>query len=107
MLLPYKGALVLGALAGFLVLERLFPDGPRRRRPARDRAQPVTGGDQCRAVLAVVVPVSAFAAQWALDWRPHGGAAGRGWLLDLLILDCWIYWWHRANHEMPLPLALP
>ena len=25
----------------------------------------------------------------------------RDWL-DLLLLDCWIYWWHRINHRLPL-----
>ena len=36
-----------------------------------------------------------------------GGADGAAvplwaWLpLDILLLDLWIYWWHRANHEWP------
>jgi sterol desaturase/sphingolipid hydroxylase (fatty acid hydroxylase superfamily) len=25
-----------------------------------------------------------------------------GLVLDLLLLDCWIYWWHRANHVVPV-----
>jgi sterol desaturase/sphingolipid hydroxylase (fatty acid hydroxylase superfamily) len=24
-----------------------------------------------------------------------------GFALDLVTLDLWIYWWHRANHELP------
>ena len=25
-----------------------------------------------------------------------------GWIiLDLIILDCFLYWWHRTNHEIP------
>jgi sterol desaturase/sphingolipid hydroxylase (fatty acid hydroxylase superfamily) len=25
-----------------------------------------------------------------------------GLALDILVLDFWIYWWHRANHEIPV-----
>ena len=49
----------------------------------------------------LVLPVSAFAASYALDWRPQWWSGWPGLLLDLLILDCWIYWWHRANHVWP------
>ena len=49
-----------------------------------------------------MVPVSAFAASHALGWRPGWWSGWPGLALDLLLLDCWIYWWHRANHEWPL-----
>ena len=29
-------------------------------------------------------------------------AGGPGLVADVLILDLWIYWWHRANHKFPL-----
>lgn len=53
----------------------------------------------------IFVPVAAVAATLGPDWR--GGAdwlPGPGWMLlvDLLILDLFTYWWHRANHEIPL-----
>jgi len=47
--------------------------------------------------LAVVVPISAWAAANGLGLRP-------GWWplwADILLLELWIYWWHRANHEIP------
>jgi sterol desaturase/sphingolipid hydroxylase (fatty acid hydroxylase superfamily) len=101
-LLQFKGAAVLGALGLFLVLERLFPlaraiGGLRR-----------VGRNLSLAVLnaglswLIVVPLSAAAAQWALDWRPEWWSGWTGLLADLLILDLWIYWWHRANHELPV-----
>ncbi|MGL4528571.1 MAG: sterol desaturase family protein, partial [Aestuariivirga sp.] len=101
MILPYKGALVIGALAGFLVLERLFPMA-RLVHGLRQIGRNLSLAG-INAVLSwlVVVPVSAFAAQWALDWRPAWWGGWTGLALDLLILDCWIYWWHRANHEIP------
>ena len=101
LLLPYKGAVVLTALALILLLDRLIP------------AVQVVGGVKrvaknlsfaaVNAVLswAIVVPVTALAAGYALDWRPLWWGGWSGMLLDLLILDCWIYWWHRANHELP------
>lgn len=48
--------------------------------------------------LAVVVPVSAWAAAHGSGLRPDWWH----WTLDVLVLDFWIYWWHRANHEIPL-----
>lgn len=100
-LLQSKSGLVLLALAVFLVLDRVFP-----------MAQVVGGVARVAKNLSlalangflgwlVVVPVSAFAAQHALDWRPLWWSGGAGLVIDLLILDLWIYWWHRANHLVP------
>jgi sterol desaturase/sphingolipid hydroxylase (fatty acid hydroxylase superfamily) len=50
----------------------------------------------------VVIPVSAWAAGHGLPWRPRWWAGTAGLALDLLLLDGLIYWWHRANHEVPL-----
>ena len=97
--LQYKGLVLIGALAFFLALERIYPMARMiggLRRVGRNLS--LAG---LNAVLSwlVVVPVSAFAAQWALGWRPEWWSGWTGLALDLLILDCWIYWWHRANHE--------
>jgi sterol desaturase/sphingolipid hydroxylase (fatty acid hydroxylase superfamily) len=98
--LQSKSALVLMALAVFLTLDRVFP------------AVRVAGGwprvfKNLSLALAngflgwlVVVPISAFAAQHALEWRPIWWSGAAGLAIDLLILDLWIYWWHRANHEV-------
>ncbi len=66
---------------------------------------------------AVVLPLTAWAAQHPLwnrpdwfgpdwlgpDWLGPNWLAGAASLpLDLLLLDLWIYWWHRANHELPV-----
>jgi sterol desaturase/sphingolipid hydroxylase (fatty acid hydroxylase superfamily) len=52
--------------------------------------------------LAVVVPVSAWAAGVDLGLRPAGLTGWWGLLFDLLLLDFLIYWWHRANHNVTL-----
>ena len=101
-LLTYKGAIVLGTLALLLVAERLFPVATvigGVKRVARNLS---LAGLNAILSWAVVVPLSAFAASYALDWRPEWWSGWPGLLLDLLILDCWIYWWHRANHEWPV-----
>lgn len=102
LLLPYKGAVVLAALVLFLVLDRVIP------------VAKVTGGlwrvaknlglAAVNAGLSglIVVPVSALAASHGFSWRPDWWSGWTGLLLDLLILDCWVYWWHRANHVLPV-----
>jgi sterol desaturase/sphingolipid hydroxylase (fatty acid hydroxylase superfamily) len=100
-LLTYKGAVVLGTLAVLLVAERLFPMARvvgGVRRVARNLS---LAGVNAGLSWAVVVPLAAFTASHALGWRPEWWSGWTGLALDLLILDCWIYWWHRANHEWP------
>ena len=46
-------------------------------------------------ITDVLVSIQAFNSQWRAD-------QGLYWLVvDLIILDFWIYWWHRANHTIP------
>jgi sterol desaturase/sphingolipid hydroxylase (fatty acid hydroxylase superfamily) len=99
--LQSKGGIVLAVLVALLILERLFPVARALgglRRLARNFS---LAGLNAILSFAVVVPVSGLAAQWALDWRPAAWSGWVGLALDLVILDCWIYWWHRANHELP------
>ena len=98
-LLAYKGVIVLGTLALLLVLERLVPMAVMvggMKRVARNIS---LAGLNAILSWAVVVPLSALAASHALDWRPDWWSGWTGLALDVLILDCWIYWGHRANHE--------
>ncbi|MCB1378939.1 MAG: sterol desaturase family protein [Alphaproteobacteria bacterium] len=100
--LQWKGVILLGALIAFMALERIFPLAVMIggwRRVGRNLS--LAG---LNAVLSwlIVVPVSALAAHWALGWRPEWWGGWTGLVLDVLILDCWIYWWHRANHEFQI-----
>jgi sterol desaturase/sphingolipid hydroxylase (fatty acid hydroxylase superfamily) len=97
----WKGPIVLGALALFLVLGWLRPVAPMIGGLTRVFRNLSLAGLNAILSWLVVVPVSVFAAQWALDWRPSWWTGGAGLVIDLLILDCWIYWWHRVNHEVP------
>jgi sterol desaturase/sphingolipid hydroxylase (fatty acid hydroxylase superfamily) len=96
-----KGALGFTVLALVLTAERLFP--AVRVRDSLTRLARNFGLAAINLVLSplVVVPLSAFAAQWALAWRPLWWSGIPGLFLDLILLDGWIYLWHRLNHVVP------
>jgi sterol desaturase/sphingolipid hydroxylase (fatty acid hydroxylase superfamily) len=104
-----KVAAVLTALLLLMACERLAPaarplSALLQKSAARGwRIAKNLGFGGVNAVVSwlIVVPVSALAATWALDWRPAWLACMPGLVLDLFILDLWIYWWHRANHVVP------
>jgi sterol desaturase/sphingolipid hydroxylase (fatty acid hydroxylase superfamily) len=50
--------------------------------------------------LVIVLPVTAWASGHGL-WRPFWWKGWAGLALDILALDFFLYWWHRANHEIP------
>jgi sterol desaturase/sphingolipid hydroxylase (fatty acid hydroxylase superfamily) len=103
--LAYKGMAVLLWLAVLFAAERLKPAAPYPaavQHPARRLlGNAVLWGLNAGLSVAVVVPVTAWAATAAPHWRPAWWAGGAGLALDLLILDGLLYWWHRLNHELP------
>ena len=104
-LLAWKGAAVAAWFALLFAAERWRPAASPRlaeaswRRLARNAALWAVN-----ALLSplVVLPVSAYAAAHALGWRPAWWSGAPGLAADLLLLDLLIYWWHRANHVVPL-----
>jgi sterol desaturase/sphingolipid hydroxylase (fatty acid hydroxylase superfamily) len=103
--LAWKGVAVGAWFALFFIAERWRPAAsPRLAEPSWHRLSRNIALWAGNAVLSllVVVPASAWAAAQALDWRPTWWRAAGGLVADLLLLDFLIYWWHRANHEVPL-----
>ncbi len=104
-----KTGAVLAGLLLLMLVERLAPAarplaaGLRRQAQRTYRLARNLGLGAINAIVSwlIVVPVSAVAAHWALGWRPSLLAGNAGMVFDLLVLDLWIYWWHRANHEVP------
>lgn len=99
-----KFGLIIGFAVLLMVVERWFPAAPSQVRAMATRVAKNLSFAGINAALSplIVIPLSAYAAQWALDWRPLWWSGWTGLTLDLLVLDVWIYWWHRANHELPL-----
>jgi sterol desaturase/sphingolipid hydroxylase (fatty acid hydroxylase superfamily) len=97
-----KGAIGFAVLVVVMIAERVFPAVALREEMARLGRN--FGLATLNLILSplIVVPVSALAAHWAFSWRPLWWSGGVGLVLDLLLLDCWIYGWHRLNHIMPL-----
>ena len=52
--------------------------------------------------LLVILPVSYFATQTTFWVRPDWWSGAPGLVLDIFILDLFLYFWHRAVHEVPL-----
>ena len=111
MLLTWKGVAVLIWLAAFFLGERLAPAAARPEGP--DQSGLAGGWWRVLRNLGlwlanvglsplVVLPVSLWAAGHHLGWRPAWWSGGLGLALDLVMLDFLIYWWHRANHVLPL-----
>ncbi|HYC03909.1 MAG TPA: sterol desaturase family protein [Azospirillaceae bacterium] len=100
-----KALLVGGWFALFFALERLAPAAvpPEEARGWRrlGRNAALWLGNSALS-LAFVLPVSAWATSQGIGWRPGWWSGWTGLALDLLVLDCWIYWWHRAAHGVPM-----
>lgn len=111
-LVAWKGAFVLVWFALFFLAERWRPAAVE---PAESAvAGPLPGrwarvGRNLALWLAnaglyplLVLPVSLAATGFHLGWRPEWWSGWLGLALDLVLLDLLIYWWHRANHVVPL-----
>jgi len=101
-LLHYKGLVVGVWLAILLVGERLVPAVERVGGWPRVLRNVGFWILNVGLSLTIVVPLSYWATDSAIDWRPQWFA---GWLplaVDVIILDFLIYWWHRANHVVPV-----
>jgi sterol desaturase/sphingolipid hydroxylase (fatty acid hydroxylase superfamily) len=108
-LLTGKAAAVFAWLALFFAAERWRPAAKPPDQPA---ARPAGGQSRLGRNLAlwlanvalsllVVVPLTAGAAALAPGWRPAWWQGAPGLVADLVLLDFFIYWWHRWNHEIP------
>jgi sterol desaturase/sphingolipid hydroxylase (fatty acid hydroxylase superfamily) len=93
-------AITAGALVLLVVLERVAPAFERTGGRARLVRNGTLGVLGLVVSFAVVTPLSLWASLAGPGWR-------EGWwllprlLTDLVLLEFYLYWWHRANHEIP------
>jgi sterol desaturase/sphingolipid hydroxylase (fatty acid hydroxylase superfamily) len=104
-LLAWKSVAIVAWLGCLFLAERLWPASPRP--PAVPRWRRVLRNAGLFLVNIglsplVVVPLSAWAASHGIAWRPAWWTGWAAVLVDVVVLDALIYWWHRANHELPL-----
>ncbi|MGO1119496.1 sterol desaturase family protein [Rhodovibrionaceae bacterium A322] len=108
-LTAYKGLTVGLWFLLFFIGERLRPAArepgslnqePPMRIQRVGRNAILWGGNILLSAL-IVLPITYLASELALPWRPQSWTGWPALLVDLLILDCLIYWWHRANHVVP------
>jgi sterol desaturase/sphingolipid hydroxylase (fatty acid hydroxylase superfamily) len=100
-LATWKGGFLAAVFVSFFILERAAPVAKSIggwRRVGRNLG---VAALNFVASPLLVIPVTAFAASHAPDLRPDVWSGVPGLIFDLLILDCWIYWWHRINHQVP------
>ena len=111
-LLSYKAIIVGVFLALFVIYERVRPavDHPLLVRfrgasaAAWRRVARNTGLFGINLIISpvIVVPITLWAEQFTIGLRPAWLSGWTGVAVDLIVLDFWIYWWHRANHEIPI-----
>jgi sterol desaturase/sphingolipid hydroxylase (fatty acid hydroxylase superfamily) len=100
-LASWKGGILAALFITFFVLERLRPVALSIGGWPRVAKNLGLAALNFAASPLIVIPVTAFAASHAPQWRPEIWSGMPGLVFDLLILDCWIYWWHRTNHLVP------
>lgn len=102
-LVSHKGVIIAAFLAVFLIGGALLPFAKLQISPIRRIAKNLSlAGLNAVVATLLVIPVTVFAAQWALTWRLELWQGGWGLALDFVLLDAWLYVWHRANHVLPV-----
>jgi sterol desaturase/sphingolipid hydroxylase (fatty acid hydroxylase superfamily) len=96
-----KSGIVAGAFVLLFLLERAFPVVNWPTGVARLGRNLSLASFNFIASPLIVIPLTMAASTHALDWRPMLWSGWPGLVLDVLLLDAWIYWWHRLNHRLP------
>ena len=100
--LEHKGYVTAAWLALVFIGERVRPAVTRLGGWRRILRNAGLWGLNIGLSLVLVVPLSHWAADTTLDWRPGWLEGWTGLVVDVIVLDCLIYWWHRANHVVPV-----
>lgn len=97
----YKGAIILVFLLIFFMLGRLIPFAKVVQAIARIVNNLALSGINAVLSALLIVPVMVFASEFFVNWRPAVLQGSTGLIFDLVLLDLWIYWWHRVEHALP------
>ena len=97
-----KAGLITAVLLGLFLAERHWPATSNTFGTPRLVKNFALAALNIIASPLIVVPLSAMASTYAPHWRPDSWAGWPALIVDLLVLDFWIYLWHRANHLLPI-----
>lgn len=108
-LIAWKGGVVMAWFAVLFGAERLLPAvaspvGGLKESDGRHRLARNLGLWLLNVGLSplFVLPVSLWAVGQQFDWRPLWWSGWQGLVIDVVVLDFLIYWWHMANHRVGL-----
>jgi sterol desaturase/sphingolipid hydroxylase (fatty acid hydroxylase superfamily) len=93
-----KSGILVFAFLAVLLLERLFPAVHLRQNISRLGKNFSFAALNFLLAPLIVIPISIWAADHSITVRPDWTT---GLVVDLVVLDCWVYFWHRANHRIP------
>jgi sterol desaturase/sphingolipid hydroxylase (fatty acid hydroxylase superfamily) len=98
----FKAWFIAGWFAAIFVAERLAAAAPPPKEKARLVSNIVLWGLVLLGSPLIVLPLTNFAAVHALWARPPSLTGWPALIGDLILLDFWVYWVHRAYHRVPL-----
>ncbi|MFT7389220.1 MAG: sterol desaturase/sphingolipid hydroxylase (fatty acid hydroxylase superfamily) [Candidatus Endobugula sp.] len=107
LLIAYKIIVVVSWFALVFFLERVFcaADYPELLSSTKRRWRVIKNLSisAINMVLSplIIIPLTAFISFQFTTWRPEWMSHPAFFLMDLLLLDCFLYWWHRVNHRLP------
>lgn len=99
-LIEYKALIIFVWLLTLFLLEQFSPKVTPVGGKARIFKNYVLLIISILVSVTIVLPVtklSLFYPLFEMSWRPDWS---KNILFDIIILDIFIYWWHRANHEI-------
>lgn len=105
LLLSYKGVVAFIGLFLLFIVERRLP-AAKPVSAASDKSRRLGRNLSLWGINALmspllVIPLTMLATTQGAGWR-DSGPVSVWWMLpiDILLLDLWLYVWHRANHQV-------
>lgn len=101
-IVEYKVLVICLAFVAFFILERLRPKSQGVEVPLKRLVKNLLFWPlNIILSLGMILPISFAAAQLNIWVRPEWMSGLAGLAVDIIILDLFIFWWHRAVHKIP------
>lgn len=108
LLLSYKALVAIVWFGSIFIAERYFRAAsyPATFTPVSKRKRLLSNMSisVINMVLSplLIIPLTLFIGAQFTSWRPEWMNAPAFFLLDILLLDAFLYFWHRLNHQLPI-----